>query len=436
MIKGIGIDIIEVDRVKKAFNRNKDFLKRIFTFSEIEYIQSRNNNINTIAGLFSAKEAVSKALGTGIRDFKWTDIEIYHDELGKPMVDLKDNAKKIAEAKGEYNLVLSISHDKTNAISVAIFEEDKRHYRQVSKINEDIMYLGNSLDSLKIIDKKLVENMIPKRKKESHKGTYGRVGIIGGSKGMSGSAYLSCKSALRSGSGLVYAIVPETISDIISIKSTETIVIPINDSGKGHFTDNSIDEVISQIRDMDVIAIGSGIGVDSYRIELVRKVLRSTDIPVVIDADGINCISKERDILKNRKGVTIITPHPGELSRLLDVSISDIQTNRIKYSKLASKEYNVITVLKGNNTIVCDSHNVYINTTGNPGMATAGSGDVLTGIIASFLGQKFDPIKSSILAVYIHGLSGDISALQKGEYGTIATDILENIPYAIKEISL
>ena len=186
---------------------------------------------------------------------------------------------------------------------------------------------------------------------------------------------------------------------------------------------------------MDVIALGPGFGVDDERIKFVEEILKNIDKPIVLDADGINCCSLAPDILLKKKGELVITPHPGELARLLGVSIGEIQKNREKYAKLTSENFNVITVLKGANTIVADKEGtIYVNKTGNPGMATAGSGDVLTGIISSFIGQGIESKKAAMLGVYLHGVAGDLAKTQKGEYGIIASDIVEYIPYAIMRL--
>ncbi len=281
--------------------------------------------------------------------------------------------------------------------------------------------------------------MLPRRDKFSHKGTFGRVGIISGSLGgMTGATYLSSMAALRTGSGLVYSIVPDSLKEVLSIKLTEAIIKPVEDRSTGHFTMDSFQQIIHIIEGgMDAIAIGPGMGVDEERVELVRKILLEYKKPVILDADGINLISLDPTILMDRQGDTIITPHPGELSRLLGVSIGgEIQKERVEYSKLTSNKYNVITVLKGANTLVTDGkEKVYKNNTGNPGMATAGSGDVLTGMITSFIGQGISPYEGAVLGVYCHGLAGDLASRDKGEYGMIARDILDNIPpYSIKKI--
>lgn len=415
MIIGIGIDIIEVSRIEKAVKKNKRFLEKIFSQKEIEYIKRRSYNSFTIAGLFASKESVSKALGTGIRGFSWTDIEIDHDSLGKPVVELKGNAKKIARGKDINNISISISHIKDQALSISIAEDD------ISEIKEN----NKNFNEL--------ENILVNREKNSHKGTYGKVGVIAGSKGMTGAPFLSSSSALRTGSGLVYTIVPECISKVMEIKSIEAIVKSFTDNGEG-FSRSSIKEIIDYSKKLDVIALGPGLGVDEDRIELVSEILRSVNRPVVLDADAINCVCKNKEILVNRKQTTILTPHLGEFSRLIDVDIERIASRREEYSMNFAKEYGVTLVLKGSSTIVCDGYELYVNSTGNPGMATAGSGDVLTGVIASLIGQGIADFKAAKLGVYLHGLAGDIVKEEKGEHGIIASDIVNAIPFAIKRI--
>lgn len=435
MIVGNGIDIIEVERIAKVIKRSKGFMNRIFTENERQYIDTRNGSPNTIAGLFATKEAVSKALGTGLRGFKWRDMEIKHSQHGKPEMHLSGNARVLALKKGIKKIHISISHSDKQAIAYAIAEGERT---QDCFFTNELVHRRSAAKELvveegKVIDENIIKSIIPKRAEISHKGDYGRVGIIAGSVGMTGAAYLASQSCLRSGSGLVYSIIPESLSVIMSIKTTEVIIKPVKDNDKGYFIQESLDDIKDVINDMDVLALGPGIGIDQERVKVVEEILKYTSIPVILDGDGINCVSANKSILKQRQGNTIITPHPGELSRLLDVSIAEIQNNRIKYAKVASQRFNVITVLKGANTIISDAKgSVYVNPTGNSGMATAGSGDVLTGIVTSFVGQGLSLINSAVAGVFIHGLAGDLSALDKGKYGMIATDIIQKLPYALK----
>lgn len=418
MIIGSGIDIVKISRIENLLiEKRNSFLERAFTEEEREYIKIKNYNPETVSAMFSAKESISKLLGVGFGKISWKDIVIFHNEKGKPYAKLYNKAYNISSNLKIDRINLSISHEREYAITMAIGESIENNTKNNKRtIPEDIV------------------NLLPRRDPLSHKGTFGRVGIISGSIGMTGATYLSTMSALRTGSGLVYTIIPESLSSILSIKLIEAIIKPVEDRNTGYFNLDSINGTREIIKNMDVLAIGPGIGQDEETIDFIQEILLNYEKSIVLDADGINCIAaRELNILSSRKGRTIITPHLGELSRLLKVDIGKIKKDPVAYSKYTSNKYNVITVLKGRNTIVCNEKgNMYINTTGNPGMATAGSGDLLTGTIASFIGQGIDPYTGSILGVFCHGIAGDLAKEDKGEYGMIGRDILENIPYSIK----
>ena len=278
-----------------------------------------------------------------------------------------------------------------------------------------------------------MKGILSKRKKDSHKGDYGKVGIIAGSRGMTGAAYLVAKSALRTGSGLVYSLVPQSLETIMSIKLTEAIIKAIYDGGTGHFAKESYKDIIDNLTDVDVVALGPGMGLDHARVSLVGEIIQHIDIPMVIDAGGLNCLSRDMDLMERKKGPMVITPHLGEMARLINKDMGQVKEKREYYARFLAEKYNLVVVLKGYKTIVCKPEGqVYVNNTGNPGMATAGSGDVLTGIIISLMGQGIDPFESAKLGVYLHGLAGDLAKKDKGEYGLIASDIVEAIPHGIK----
>lgn len=444
MVISTGVDMVKISRIENIIKTKGDkFYEKIFTLNEIDYIYFRNENPQTISGLFASKEAIAKLLGKGIGIVNWKDIEILHDKYNKPYVKLYNEGENIRKELGISTIYLSISHEKDYAIAFAIGEKysfdyfschPKKHKLRNLSINEnrDSLATTTSFNNCKCSraynDTKLI---FPKRKPNSHKGDYGRIGIIAGSTGMIGSACLVSMAALRSGAGLVYNIVPKSLYETFAIKLIEPIIIPVEDNNTGYFILDSQKETEKAIENKDVLALGPGIGIDSERVRYVQNTLLNYNKTIVLDADGINCLSQDPCILSKRKGTTIITPHPGEMGRLLNTSIEEIQQNRVKYSKLISSKYNIITVLKGHETIVTNGKDIYINSTGNPGMATAGSGDVLTGIIASFIGQGIEPYKASKLGVYVHGLAGDLAKVDKGEYGIIARDIVENIPLAI-----
>jgi len=276
------------------------------------------------------------------------------------------------------------------------------------------------------------------RKTNSHKKDFGHVFIIAGSPQYSGAAVLCAEAALRSGSGLVTLGLPKSLNNaIIKIKPKEVMTLPLPETKEGVLGISSYKKIEKFIEHVDILTIGPGLGQDGSTKALIRKVIRNTTKPLVIDADGLNALAGHLNLL--RKPITpnripILTPHPGEMSRLLGISIKEIQQKRKNIAKSFSKGYNCYTVLKGYQTVVADPKGkIYINKTGNPGMATAGSGDVLTGIIASFLGQGLEPFAAAKYAVFIHGLAGDLAAKEKTEICLIACDIIAKIPAAVKQ---
>jgi hydroxyethylthiazole kinase-like uncharacterized protein yjeF len=277
-----------------------------------------------------------------------------------------------------------------------------------------------------------------RRKADSYKGDFGHVFILAGSTRFSGAAVLCAESAMRSGAGLVTLGAPKSINNaIIKIKPKEVMTLPLAQTKEQTLSLGAYKKIRYFAKGADVLAIGPGLGKDNSTYKLARRVISNIHKPMVIDADGLNALAGQTDILKtNRKSRpdTILTPHPGEMSRLCGLSMEKVQKNRKNIAKKFAKDYNVTVVLKGYRTEVCDSHgNAYTNSTGNPGMSTAGSGDVLTGMIAAFLGQGLDAFNAAKYAVYLHGLAGDLAAKEKTQISLIASDIINKIPAAIKK---
>lgn len=272
-----------------------------------------------------------------------------------------------------------------------------------------------------------------KRKSNTHKGDYGHVLIIAGSTGFTGAAYLASEAALLTGSGLITCAIPKSLNTIMAKKLTEVMTFPVEDNGKGHFLASAFPKIKKFSEKIDAVAIGPGLSQKDDVKKLIKKLIRNLVKPIVLDADGINCIKDEVKILKKAKGPVVITPHPGEMARLIHKDIKYIQANRKKIAKDVAKKYGITVVLKGMNTVVASPDGcIYINKTGNPGMASGGVGDVLTGMIASLIGQGFSPFEAAKDSVYLHGLAGDIAAKEKSEVSLRAQDVLDCIPKATK----
>lgn len=402
-----GIDMVEVKRIERLI-KNKSFVRKIFSNNEIAYLEKRKYKATTAAGIFCAKEAVSKCLGTGIAGFSWQDIEILRNELGRPYVALTGRALDISMQKQILSFDVSITHIEDYALSIAIAESAEG-----------------------IVPRGAEQFMLPARKVDTHKGDYGRLGVIGGKVGMSGSVYFAGLAALKSGTGLVYIIPPASIYGILSIKLHEAIIEKLT-TNEEYLVGDDLDSILKCSEKYDAVCLGSGVGTEDETKKMVKGFLRYFDKSIVLDADGLNCINGSVEILNDRQGDTVVTPHTMEMARLLNLEPDEINGSRIDTAMSFSQSYGVITVLKGHETVVSNGKEYYINTTGNPGMATAGSGDVLTGIIGSFVGQGYEPYHAAKLGVFIHGLAGDMAKLKYGEYGMIASNIIECLPYAIK----
>ena len=269
--------------------------------------------------------------------------------------------------------------------------------------------------------------LLPDRKENAHKGNFGKVLLLCGSRGFTGAAYLAAMGALRTGAGLVYLGVPESIYQIEAIKLNEAIVFPLPDR-EGMLCPEAIPLLADRLPQMDAVVLGCGLGQSQGAEGVVRWVLEQARCPLVLDADGINLLSRHRDVLRGRAGATILTPHQGEFVRLG----FPIGEDRMASARQAAQELGCVMVLKGHGTCVTDGQREYINPTGNPGMAVGGSGDVLSGIIGSLLGQGLAPLEAAACGCWVHGAAGDQCARDLGQYGMLPTDMLNALPRLLK----
>jgi len=272
------------------------------------------------------------------------------------------------------------------------------------------------------------------RKLNTHKGNFGHIFILAGSIRYSGAALLCAEAAMRAGAGLVTVGLPESLSlALIKRKPKEVMILPLPETKQGNLSLKALNKIINFLKDINVVVIGPGLGQEKSTQSLIRKLVSKITVPVVIDADGLNALTLNLELLKPNM---ILTPHPGEMSRLSGKSVKEIQGNRLEVTRSFAKAHKVTLVLKGHNTVVSDfSGHTYVNRGGNPGMATAGAGDVLSGIIAAFLGQGLDLFKAAKFGVYLHGLAGDLAAKEKTQLSLIASDIIDKLPQAIKKSS-
>lgn len=280
-----------------------------------------------------------------------------------------------------------------------------------------------------LLDYLNVSSMLPVRKKDSNKGSFGKVLCVCGSMGMAGAAYLCAMGALRSGAGLVQLAVPDSVYLPVASKLDECMVYPQKSTADGSIAISALDDILSLAKSATAVVIGCGLSRNEETAALIRQLTEKIECPVILDADGINAFEGHINLLREISKKIILTPHPGEMSRLCGKTIPDIQNDRLDTALNFSKEFGVTLVLKGADTIIASkSGKAYVNPTGNPGMARGGSGDILAGMTAAFAAQGLDPDKAACCAAFIHGAAGDKAAKKLSQYGMIPTDMLKEIP--------
>ncbi len=408
----IGIDVVEISRFRDMKNLEM-FIHRVFTKNEAEYFATKTaakNFYETVAGHYAAKEAFSKALGTGVRGFNLNNIEVCHDEMSMPYIRF---------GGARVNASLSISHSGTVAVAVVYIAEN---------VPETGLPVYAGLD--------LYARLLPVRSDDCHKGDCGRVFVVGGSRGMIGAPCLAATGAMRTGSGLVTVGTPESQQPIAVVKLTEAMTVPLPETENGTLSLEALGMIKSGVSKSDVCVFGPGLSQNEDIPKLIDSLISgSTDF--VIDADGLNAIAENMDILrkhKNRLSCNIVvTPHPGEMSRLCGTSVEAVENDRTGAAVEFAEEYGVVTVLKGKDTVIAaPDGRVHVNNSGNSAMATGGMGDVLSGVIGSFMGQGLDTYRAAVLGVFVHGVAGDLARKEIGDRGILASDLADRIPKAIR----
>lgn len=281
--------------------------------------------------------------------------------------------------------------------------------------------------NIKELNHETVLSLLPDRDPWGHKGSFGKVLLLCGSRGFTGAAYLAAMGALRTGAGLVFLGVPESIYAIEAVKLNEPVVFPLPEKD-GKLSEKAIPEILQRLPQMDAVLIGCGLGQSEGTLAVVKAVLERAECPVVLDADGINVLSAHKDILRGRRYPTILTPHDGEFARIGGVLMED----RMESAAELAGDLHSVVLLKGHRTCITDGVHGYVNTTGNPGMAVGGSGDVLAGMIVSLLGQGLDPLEAAACGAWLHGAAGDLCAQALGQYAMLPTDMLQKLPRLLK----
>ncbi|EKO1913955.1 bifunctional ADP-dependent NAD(P)H-hydrate dehydratase/NAD(P)H-hydrate epimerase [Clostridium botulinum] len=424
---------VEVFIIEKSKSSTKDF--------EINYniLKNMNLNIKTIRdyedldylrdSIIKSDMTVDAIFGIGLSRkiegiYKDTISVINENSKGTLAIDIPSGLNaNTGEVEGvciEANITVSFEMYKEGFLT---YDRDKYLGNIIIEsigIPREVLDLFSN-DSY-IIDKYMFKNNFKERNKYAHKGDFGKVLVIAGSKGFSGAAYLCTEAAVKSGTGLVTLATSNDIQNILSSKLEEAMTLNYE----------NYEDIKNIMGKSNCIAIGPGMGKNNNTEELLRKIIRDYNGTMVIDADGINVLESNLDIIKNAKCKIVLTPHLGEFSRITGYDIDYIKKNRLKLAKEFAKENKIVLLLKGYNTIITNGKEVFVNSTGNSAMASGGMGDCLTGIIVSFIAQGYNPLEATCLAAYLHGYCGEKLSLKM--FCVNATHILNYIPFAIKEL--
>lgn len=418
---------------------NYDVIKEIAKIDN--RIQIIENNLDAIRN-YPADIIVDAIFGTG---FKGVPQGIYKqaieavNKLSGYKIAL-DIASGVNGDNGEITGI-AVTADKTITMGLLktglVLYPGKEHCGEINIANLGVDYNSLFTGNTFLLDNNFIKENLPKRKPDGHKGSFGSVLVVAGGNGYSGAACLTSMGALVLGAGIVRLCYPQNINTAVEKKLTEVIKISLPSTTHGSIALSAFPKIKSVAQDSTVMAIGPGLTADFETKQLTQKLIRSVKLPMVIDADGLNNITPQvlNKIPKSTRANIVLTPHPGEFERLFGISAKEVNQNRIEICRKYAKEFSVTIVLKGAPTVIgTPTGNVYINPTGNSGLAKGGSGDVLTGMISGFIAQETKPHIAACLGVYLHGLSADIAVEKKTEYSLIASDLIKTLPKAIKSI--
>ncbi len=397
-------------------------------------------NVEIIASLDEAKTLIEKSdiiidcmFGIGFKgQVRGECLEIisFVNQLKKYVISVDipsglegDNSKSTGEHFNS-QITLAIGAQKP----VHILKSNKIYCGDVYTLDIGFPENGYDICHFNVADDGFIKDKLIFRKSYSNKGTYGKLLSICGSKNMQGAAVLCANAAVKSGVGLLTCAFPEKAYCAIAPKLTEPLMFPLPDDEKGFLSEKATNELLPKIKDSTAIVIGCGLGVTVGTEKVVEFVLKNAECPIIIDADGLNIISLNIDILKAVSVPKILTPHPGEMSRLLKKSIDEIEYDRENCCKELALKTNSVVLLKGNNTVISDGKATFVNPTGNGGMAKGGSGDVLSGIISSFCAQGMSAFDSAVCGAYIHGLAGDKVSENYSQIGMTPSMLVDYLP--------
>ena len=407
MTPRVGVDVAAIPRIAEAQKRFGDrFLQKFLTAREIDYC---GGSAERWAGRWAAKEAIGKAMPTGVPRPRMRDVEILPSEDGRPHVRVAP-----ATTLTGRDIDVSIAHDGHFAVAVAVIPE-------AEAIRPD----GERPDGFRL----------PERPRDGHKGTFGTVVVLAGSQGYTGAAYLTSMGAARSGAGIVRLMVAQSIYPILAEKCTEVVVGPVPEISPGVVGHAALSAVLRGFTGAAAGIVGPGIGRDTSTRRLIEDLLPKVTVPLVLDADALNLLSEHRSILPKLSPEIVLTPHPAEFGRLANLETSAVQKDRRGIASRFAKTWNKVVVLKGAGTVIAaPDGRITLNPIATPALASGGTGDVLAGLIGGLMAQKLPPFEAAVTGVHIHSIAGTDLEASIGQAGVLASDLLPQIPRVMERL--
>ncbi|HEV2014303.1 MAG TPA: NAD(P)H-hydrate dehydratase [Candidatus Dormibacteraeota bacterium] len=423
MTPRVGVDVAAIPRIAEAQKRfGNRFLRKFLSEREIAYC---GDSPERWAGRWAAKEAIGKAMPSGVPRPRMRDVEILPSDDGRPQVRVAP-----ATTLTGRTVDVSIAHDGHFAVAVAVIPDANFPPPQLSGSRDFPRGEGQGGGS------ELPNGFqLPARPRDGHKGTFGTVVVVAGSQGFTGAAYLASMGAARSGAGIVRLLVAQSIYPILAQKCTEVIVGPVPEISPGVVGHASLSGILRGFAGADAGVIGPGLGRDASTRRLVEDLVPRVAAPLVLDADALNLLSEHRTILPRLSPQIVLTPHPAEFARLSGVDTGAIQQDRRGIASRFAKVWNKVVVLKGAGTVIAaPDGRVTLNPVATPALASGGTGDVLAGVIAGLMGQKLPPFEAAVTGVHVHSLAGMDLEASLGQAGVLASDLLPQIPRVMERL--
>ncbi|HEY9289308.1 MAG TPA: NAD(P)H-hydrate dehydratase [Candidatus Dormibacteraeota bacterium] len=420
MTPRVGVDVAAIPRLADAHRRFGDrFLRKFLSDREIAYCAG---SVERWAGRWAAKEAIGKAMPTGVPRPSMRDVEILPSDDGRPHVRVAP-----ATTLTGREIDVSIAHDGHFAVAVAVIPEVEAPPRAEvpAVLREGRVGAAERPDAFRL----------PERPRDGHKGTFGTVVVLAGSQGYTGAAYLTSMGAARAGAGIVRLMVAQSIYPILAEKCTEVIAGPLPEIAPGVVGHSALSAVVRGFAGAAAGVIGPGLGRDTSTRRLLEDVIPKVSVPLVLDADALNLLAEHRSLLPKLPADLVLTPHPAEFGRLANLETAAVQKDRRGIASRFAKIWNKVVVLKGAGTVIAaPDGRITLNPVSTPALASGGTGDVLSGIIGGLMAQKLQPFEASVTGVHLHSLAGLDLEASLGQAGVLASDLLPRIPQIMERL--